>query len=49
MINTAISVSGHYLTVLNVLMMVVAAGVLGFAMVSLIEEHQNIIREIINT
>ena len=34
MINTAISVSGHYLTVLNVLMMVVAAGVLGFAMVS---------------
>ena len=27
--------SGHYLTVLNVLMMVVAAGVLGFAMVSL--------------
>ena len=35
MINTAISVSGHYLTVLNVLMMVVAAGVVGFAMVSL--------------
>ena len=35
MIKTAISVSGHYLTVLNVSMMVVAACVLAFAMISL--------------
>lgn len=35
MIKTAISVSGHYLTVLNISMMVVAAFVLAFAMISL--------------
>ena len=35
MIKTAISVSGHYLTVLNVSMMCVAVCVLAFAMVSL--------------
>ena len=35
MIKTAISVSGHYLTVLNISMMVVAVCVLTFAMISL--------------
>ena len=35
MIKTAISVSGHYLTVLNISMMLVAVCVLTFAMVSL--------------